>query len=228
MLRLIALLILSAGPASAEYVHNNLRMTLYHEVAHAVIDQHDVAQFGPEETAADTFALVLADRLHTEADMRALITDATKMARSDARSSFFDAWSEYMPADQRIAYAICIYYGLNPEMRRSTALALGMPLASLRSCTDRGASVRAAWSPLLNSIAPVAPQSSLKPATVGKALRLLGRDIDRVNAHIFLPRPIPVSSESCGEENAFYFHWDERIVFCTEMVDALLSQVRGR
>lgn len=228
MIRLVLLLLVMTTSARADFVLSNLRMTLYHEMAHAVIDQHEIPLHGPEETAADTFALVLADRLHSEADLRKMMIDSTAMSRIEAQADFFDAWAEYMPPAQRIAYAICVYYGLNPALRRQTALTLGLPLSRVDDCEDRGESVRAAWTPLLDSIAPTRPTVSLKPARIGKAIRLLGRDIDRLNAHVTLPRPIPVSSEPCGEENAFYYHWDERIVFCTEMVEALLAQARAQ
>lgn len=228
MIRLAILLLLLAAPARAEFVLSNLRMTLYHELGHAVIDQHDIALFGPEETAADTFALVLADRLHSETEMRRLMIDATRLSRIDAQSGFFDVWDEYMPRAQRLAYAICIYYGLNPDLRGQTARVLGMAPEQSDRCEDRGAAVRAAWTPILDRIAPTGPTRSLRPAATGKALRILGKDIDRLNRHITLPRAVPVEYEACGEDNAFYFHWDERIVFCSEMVEALRRHERDQ
>ncbi|GIT91289.1 hypothetical protein JANAI62_17450 [Jannaschia pagri] len=228
MIRLILLFVVLALPVRADFVLNNLRMTLYHELAHAVIDQHEVPLFGPEETAADTFALVLANRLHGEDEMTAMVQDMVAVYRADAARALFDPWAEYMPTPQRLAYAICLYYGQNPEVRRPLALAMGLRPDERRPCVERAASVTAAWGPVLDRIAPSEPTDSLRPARLGKALRLLGKDIARVNRTIALPRPIPVQTEACGEDNAFYYHFDERIVFCHEMVTTLRRRARDQ
>ena len=77
---------------------------------------------------------------------------------------------------------------------------------------------------MLDGLAPPSgaiPPISLIPARRGKILRLLAKDIDRINAVLVLPRPIQVIQVDCGEDNAFYFDIDERIELCSEMFDAL-------
>ena len=223
MLRLLFCLLVLAVPARADFVLSNLRMTLYHELGHAVIDQMNVPMFGPEENAADSFALVLANRLHSEAEMAVLIRDMTTLGRIEAGQELFDPWDEYMPGAQRMSRAICLYHGMNPTARAPLARALGMPSFMADECAEQSAVIQRAWGRILDAAAPPpgSQSQSLRPAVKGKALRLLAKDIDRVNAHVRLPRPIPVEWEDCGEDNAYYYHWDERIVFCSEMVDAL-------
>lgn len=214
-----------AGVARADFLANNLRFTLYHELGHAVIDQLSVPVFGTQETAADTFGMVLADRLHSEAEMTALIIDMTALARRETVSELFDPWDEYMPGAQRLARAICLFYGLNSESRRATARALGMPSASEEDCADDARVTRRAWHAILDGIGPDAPgQTALVPARRGKVLRVLADDIEKVNALMALPRPVPVTQTSCGEDNAFYYEIEERIEFCSEMLDALRAR----
>lgn len=226
----LVVLLLAGLPARADFVLNNLRFTLYHETAHAVIDQLDVALFGPEEVAADGFALVLADRMHDEATMRALIADVVTLGRADSAREVFDPWEDYMIGPQRLAWAVCVYYGLAPDLRADTARALGMPPARMPRCREAGVRLRAAWRPVLERLKPGPDHGGSFDVRLveraGKALRLLRPDLDRLDAMLSLPRKIPLLSEHCGEDNAFYYHTDERIVFCEEMVDAL--RVRRR
>ena len=230
MLRFMTLCLglLSAAPASADFVLNNLRFTLYHEVGHAVIDQLALPVYGPQENAADSFGLVLADRLHDEPEMQALIRDMTSLARQEAGEELFDPWGEYMPGPQRLSRAICLWFGLNPDIRGPGARALGMPEARRRECAAYGRSIQAAWSGVLRDLAPKSEtaevSSGLRPARRGKMLRLLKRDIERVNGVLALPRSVPVRQVDCGEDNAFYFQVDERIEFCAEMIDALRAR----
>lgn len=222
MIRVLLLLLLTARPAAADFVLSNLRFTLYHEVGHAVIDQARVPIFGPEETAADGFALVLADRLHPEAEMVDLIVEMTRLGRAEAAEELFEPWAEYMPGAQRTAWAICVWYGLDPRERGDLAHALGMPRDRDGDCAAAGRGLRAAWAPVLDRLRP-APgrEGTLTAGADGKALRLLERDIERLNAALALPQRTPMTVESCGQDNAYYYHYDDRIVFCSEMVEAL-------
>ncbi|MGB3553653.1 MAG: DUF4344 domain-containing metallopeptidase [Jannaschia sp.] len=233
MIRLTTVLLLLVGllpgAAQADFVRSNLRFTLYHELGHAVIDLAGVDRFGMEENAADSFALVLADRLHDENAFRAIITDMTALSRLAAEEELFDPWDEYMPEAQRLARAICLYYGLNPAVRRDTARALGMEPRSEEICAEHGVAIRAAWGPILDDLAPepgAAPVRTLRPARFGKALRLLAKDIERINTMLVLPERVDVETEDCGEDNAYYFRDDRRIVFCIEMLGALRRDAR--
>jgi hypothetical protein len=233
MFRIFALCLglLTAAPAAADFVLNNLRYTLYHELGHAVIDQLAVPVFGPEEDAADSFGLTLANRLHTEEEMRDIIRDMTTLARQESSEELFDPWGEYMPGPQRLSRAICLWFGLNPDARGDLARALGMPEANRSGCADYGRSIDAAWSGVFRQLAPKQDaepaRMSLRPARRGKMLRLLGDDIERVNDFLTLPRTVPVRQVDCGEDNAFYYQIDERIDFCAEMIDALRARKPG-
>ncbi len=223
-------LLLFASPARADFVQSNLRFTLFHEVGHAVIDQRQVRLFGPEETAADGFGIYLGHLLLSEGDMAEMISDMTWLARDEADEILFDPWAEYMPGSQRLAWAVCLYYGLAPDDRGPLARALGMPSDSKRACTEAGAMLDAAWRPILAELAPETPNAAptFRADRSSKALRLLAKDIDAVNQAIQLPRPVPVVAERCGEDNAYYYHIDERIAFCDEMTDALLLRAARR
>ena len=124
---LLCLGLVLASAARADYVASNLRFTLYHELGHAVIDQLALPVFGTQENAADSFAMVLADRLLSDAQMTVLIFDVTALARHETPTEQFDPWDEYMPGAQRLARAICLWFGLSPADRLETARALECP-----------------------------------------------------------------------------------------------------
>jgi hypothetical protein len=224
MWRALLLLVL-AGPAQADTIAGNLRFTLLHELGHAVIDQWKIAPFGPEEVAADGFALVAADRLMDEGQLAAMIEAVTLLSRQEAEAEAFDPWGDYMPGGQRLAFALCLYYGLRPEKRGPLARALGMPAERARPCAAQARTIRRAWAPVLTELTSGEGAGRLRPGR-GKAMRLLAKDLAWLNATLALRRDLPVVQEACGEDNAFYFPYDERIVICAEMVDALRRAVR--
>lgn len=227
MIRAAALLLglMAATPAAADFVLSNLRFTFYHEVGHAVIDQARVPLFGSGETAADGFGLFIAHRLHSEGEMREIITDMTRLGREEAQRELFDPWSDYMPGAQRTGRAICLWYGLKPNVRGDYARALGMPPEEERGCVEDARALRSAWTPILNDLRPEpGERGTLRVAAQGKALRLLAPDITRLNLEIALPRPTPMTVENCGQDNAYYYHYDDRIVICSEMLTELRRQ----
>ncbi|WGH80080.1 DUF4344 domain-containing metallopeptidase [Jannaschia ovalis] len=198
-------------------------MTLYHELGHAVIDQLELPVYGVEETAADVFALVLAERLHPEDELTEIMGDMIALMRVEAATELFDHWAQYMPAGQRLARAICLFYGAAPGLRGDQARAWGMPPAKAERCRSDGRDMRAAWGPVLDGLRPPSGRlaDSLRFDAGEKRLGRLRSDMKRVNRALDLPRPVPVVVEPCGEPNAFYFGDSERIVFCTEYLDEL-------
>lgn len=218
----LALAVACGGAARADFALNNMRHILYHEVGHAVIDQLDVALFGPEETAADGFAMVLADRLHGEEALGAIVSDHVRLARIEAERGAFDPWHEYMPGSQRLAWAICLYYGLEPERRGDLARALGLPPTREGACEKAGDRARAAWAPVFDRMAASAgSRPTLRPVGGGKAMRVLADAIEALDPVIVLPLPVTIEVERCGQDNAFYYVGDTRIAFCAELFHAL-------
>ena len=218
----LALALAPASPVHADFALNNLRHILFHEIGHAVIDQMEVAISGPEETAADGFAMVLADRLLDEGALRAQVSDVVRLARIEAEGEVFDPWHDYMPGAQRLAWAICVYYGLAPEARGDHARALGMPPWRAPACAEAGRRVRDAWAPTFETMrGAVGTAATFRSGARAKVLRLLAPDVEAVNRVIALPRPVPIGVEHCGEDNAFYYHDDERIAFCAELFPSL-------
>lgn len=220
---LAALLLVAAlaSPARADFVLNNLRFTLLHEAAHAVIDQWSLGLTGPEEIAADGLALMLAQRMMDPEALGALVEDVVALGRLDALGELHDPWEPYLPGAHRVAWTICVYHGLAPALHGDRARALGMPAPRGRRCAMDVVRMRAAWEPVLAKIRNRDGRTSFEAGRRGKALFLLKEDLLRLNREVTLPQPIPVLSERCGEDNAFYFHFDARIVFCDEMVEAL-------
>ncbi|WP_167766879.1 DUF4344 domain-containing metallopeptidase [Jannaschia formosa] len=222
MLRALLILLACAAPARADFVLDNLRFTLFHELGHAVIDQQEIKLFGPEEIAADGFALVLADRLLSAEAMASMMESITRLSRIEAQTEIFDPWAEYMPTSQRLAYAICLYHGLQPWRGGDHARALGLPPDLASPCEEIAGNLREAWRPIIALLDPETAQGRLRPGR-GKAVRLLAGDIRWINGNLGLSRDVPVAEEACDEDNAFYYRFDERIVMCAEMIDALIA-----
>lgn len=224
MIRGLLVWALTATAAQADFVINNLRYTLYHELGHAVIDLAEVPVFGMEENAADAFALVLADRLLSEAALAEMVWDVVALGRRETVVETFDPWDEYQPGGQRLARTICLYYGMGPDARLATARAMGMPTSSTFDCAEDATATARAWRTVLRDLAPepgATPVRSLRGGGRGKTIRLLEDDIDAINAVLVLPRPVPVTQARCGDDNAYYYTVEERIEFCAEMFDAL-------
>jgi hypothetical protein len=225
--RWLAILLAWPGAAAADPGLNVLRMTLYHEVGHAVIDQLDLPVYGMEENAADVFALALAQRLHSEAELAAILRDTTEAYRRDAAAELFDHWAQYMPAGQRLARQVCLWFGAEPDARADLARALGMPPEEARRCEIDAFDADAAWAPVLDGVRPdprdVTPTFRLP--LFDRRLGRLSRDVKRLNRVVKLPRTVPVDVEACGEANAYYYD-DGRIAICAELLDDLDRMAR--
>ncbi|MGR3362765.1 MAG: DUF4344 domain-containing metallopeptidase [Maritimibacter harenae] len=217
------------------YVEANVTETLYHELAHALIDILELPIYGPEEFAADTFATVLMNRLHDD-------TSVQRMAGDVARNYWLFAegagkhrddlalWDVHAPDLQRYYNFACLMYGADPDTRDDLVDIFGLPEARADTCEEEYALAARSWNEVLDGLATDAPGSSFRLDWVtdedSHLTRFVGREVARLNTAFVLPETINVSIIPCGESNAFYDPDLLEIQICTELGAELAAMAR--
>jgi len=212
------------------FVASNIRETLYHELAHLLVDQLDLALFGPEEFAADLFAAVMINRLHGEDTAVAMTYDIAAAydagaIKEHASGDLPEVWGVHGTNRQRYYNFVCMMYGANAGERTDTARELGLPSERAETCEEEYRLAAQAWGDVLDRIGDGAPGTSLQmdwTLDSGGALsRFVREEVDQLNRIMALPRETMVSVIPCDEINAFYDPGPPEILICTELADHL-------
>ncbi len=207
------------------FIESNVLETLYHEMAHALIDKMDLPVFGPEEYAADFFAAVLLDRVHDQDTTRQLVADVLASYRHDGSQGGHVAWDEHGSAMQRYYNLACLYYGADPEGRKGALAAFSLPDDRADTCPSEYELASFAWERVLEELAEEAPGDSITLDWYldkdSHLTRYVTREIEALNRMLVLPEPIVVSVIPCGEVNAYYDPDKSEIIICTELSDHL-------
>ncbi len=211
------------------FVESNIAETLYHELGHALIDKLDLPVFGPEEFAADMFALVMINELHTEADVLQIAYDVAAAYQAGAvkerSASATDMWDLHGTDAQRYYNVACMIYGADPDNRAEVIRKLDLPDARAETCAEEYALTYHAWKGVLEQVATNAPGQSLKVDWVLNAesplTRFVNKEVDQLNQIMTLPEDVAVSVIPCDEPNAFYDPFESEIIICTELGDDL-------
>lgn len=211
------------------FVNSNVAETLYHELAHALIDKLDLPVFGPEEFAADMFALVMINELHSEAEVRQIAYDVAAAYQAGAvkehRASDSAMWDLHGTDEQRYYNVACMIYGADPDIRGDIARDLDLPDERAETCPEEYTNLSDAWNGVLDQVAAGAPAQTLhvdwtlndeNPTT-----QFVMDEVDRLNRIMALPEDVAVSIIPCDEANAFYDSWESEIIICTEFGDYL-------
>jgi len=228
----------SADPAM-EYVRDNLRATLYHELAHALIDMMELPVLGQEEDAADVLSALMIHTRHPEAE-------AVRIARNSSLSFAYDAeeleasgvelefWGEHGPALQRYYNTICIFYGANPQARDEFATDLGLPEGRADYCPGEYRLATRSWTPILDQIREAEKNNSIGyrqdtntdvGRSAGKSLQIM---IDELNSDFSLPGRLEIALKRCnGEERGYQAFYSfgaggpNKITFCRDYIQEL-------
>ncbi len=207
------------------FIESNVLETLYHEMAHALIDKMDLPVFGPEEFAADFFAAILLDLVHDAETTRQLVEDVLAAYRYDAENGSFPPWGEHGSAMQRYYNLACLYYGADPEGRKGALRAFDLPESRAERCAEEYEQASFAWGGVLEELAEEAPGSSITLDWVldrdSHLTRYVVEEMAALNRMLVLPEPIVVSVIPCGEVNAYYDPGKDEIIMCTELAEYL-------
>ncbi|MBV7377700.1 DUF4344 domain-containing metallopeptidase [Maritimibacter dapengensis] len=217
------------------YVEANVAETLYHELAHALIDAIDLPIYGPEEYAADMFAVVMMNRLHSDGEIMQMapLIAANYLwfaDRSGQTVGDLDLWDVHGPDLQRYYNFSCMVYGSGPDTRRDILQLSSLPEERVETCKDEYEQTARAWGIVLDAHATSTPGNSLRMDWVAEPESHLARFVtsvvDEVNATIQLPATINVSVIPCGQSNAYYDPDYAEIQICTELANDLASRAR--
>lgn len=210
------------------FVASNVRETMYHELAHLLIDQLELSLFGPEEFAADFFASLMINRLHPEPEAVAMTYDVAAAYDAGALTEVSISpamWSVHGTDRQRYYNFVCMMYGANAEGRDDVARELGLPWERAETCEAEYGMAARAWGEVLDQIATDTPGTSLRMDwsldTKSPLSRFVEAEVKRLNEVLVLPRETAVSVIPCEEVNAFYDPGPPEILICTELGDYL-------
>jgi hypothetical protein len=225
---------LPADPAAARFVASNLVAVFYHELGHALIDVLMLPVVGSEEDAADTFAALLIHRLQPDAAAAVLVADAALGFRLYAReeappdSAFRDS---HALDNARGEALVCLYHGADPAAHARLTASLGLSAGRQERCTRSFAEAATAWDAMLSGHPPQDGGRGLRlavPADRDAYTRLIGAEVEAINAEFGLPIWVDVTVERCGEANAFYDLRGRRIVMCLEYAEDLARLFAAR
>lgn len=219
----------------SRFVASNIRETIYHELAHLLIDQLELPVFGPEEFAADLFATVMINRLHAEEAIVAITYDVAAAydagaTKENDRGAGPAMWGVHGTDRQRYYNFVCMMYGANPDERDDIARELGLPDERAETCEEEYALTARAWGQVLDQIAENAPGASMKMDWVldpdSPLARFVEAEMAGLNEIMTLPRETSVSVIPCEEINAYYDPGPPEILICTELGEHLAELTR--
>jgi len=211
------------------FIVNEMIVTLYHEMGHALIDVLQLPVLGKEEDAADQLSVVLMNDLSDEESVAAALSSAAiGYALQDeqrAAGAKEPAYAREHSLDmQRYFNVVCLFYGANPEKRQQLADKLRLPAERAEHCPTEWAAATGPWDALLQNVTLGDGKFGLETAEgqVGLPLaNVLAEEVNSINERIGLPQKITVIVADCGEAKAFYTPENHSITMCNEYAQYL-------
>ncbi len=220
-----------------EFAFNAMIHVLHHEIGHALIDQFEIPVIGQEEDAADGFATVAV--LETYDDPQPILLDAAaswfamhaEQTAEGYEPTYFDLHDLNIQRAYRI---ICVAHGYDPNTFAAAAKEVELPEDRLETCVDDADQAVASWDKLLSNayrnedgpggkvtLSVVAlPEFSdvTKRLDENGAASEITKWLDETYNW---PKPITVTFDTCGEENAFYDPSEVKVIMCYEFITYL-------
>ncbi len=218
---------------SKDFIASNLIAIFYHELGHALIDVMKLPIYGQEEDAADVLsALLVHDTFEEEAAVRVAYATAYGFLREHesnaARGGEVAYWDVHSPDLKRYFTFVCLFYGANPNIRKSVARELNLPDARRETCEDEYAQAAESWGPVMQALEENGAGRSMRfladyrADVYGKlAADVISEKVKTMNATMSLPKRLLVRVEACGTSNAFYNPKTREIIMCTEFARSL-------
>lgn len=219
-----------------EFAVNNSLFTLYHEVAHLLIDKLGLPVLGREEDAADNIATWILLQKKTPDANDALI-DAARGWRltGDSFDNIFtddDYASGYSPERQRSLQIVCMMVGADGAAFRQVADRYAIHSARQDTCfydynmLDRS----------MRGLLPANDKGTrvdVRYRNGGSHLRLAERifrnsgifdDVaEEIRQGYRIDGRVRFTAKSCGEPNAFYDPQTVEIIFCYELMQDFID-----
>lgn len=240
-MRCLLAFLLAVTPALAqddeivEIVFSNAEHTLWHESAHMLIAELNLAVLGQEEDAADSFATLM---MLAEEDPAARIERLLDVAElwivsheRDEAEGIEPAYYDGHDLDaQRGLRVICFLAGEGPGRAHELIGDWGLPADRAETCEEDYNLALDGWERLLEPF--------LRPDTTHgngniiqtryeagpwrdllREIELLELVAESLSYEYNLPRGLTMVAESCGEANAFWDPEARRVTLCYELLD---------
>lgn len=215
---------------------NNSLFTLYHEVAHLLIDRLALPVLGKEEDAADNFATwILLEQKSPDANQT--LEDAAEGWILTGRSydDYFggdDYASGYSPDRHRAMQIVCLMVGADRAAFRNVANAYDIPAERQQTCLydfeliDRslGRLLSASGSGTRVEVTYHDGGTRLRLAErVFRGSGIFDRVADEVRQSYRIDGRVKFTARRCGESNAFYDPATTEIIFCYELMEDFMQ-----
>ena len=234
---------------SFRFVLANVRFTVMHELAHALIEVLQIPVLGHEEDAADQMAatawLMPHDDHQLQLDEMIMAADAWRLewALRQFQAHDIDCWSDHALDIQRFFNIACLIYGSDPDALEVVRKSLGLPIERAWFCQDEYQKSAHALNWIIDRHAPrtdsaqswlsieyeqPATQQRAKILAALKAEQVLEEIVERAIVLIHIDEPIRIVMANCGDPGAFWRSEIRELVFCNELLDRfyLLAQLR--
>ncbi len=215
---------------------NNSLFTLYHEVAHLLIDKLALPVLGKEEDAADNIATwILLQKNTPEANLALEDAAVGWVLTGQSYGDYFagdDYASGYSPDRHRAMQIICLMVGADRTAFRSIASAYDIPSERQHTCLFDYELVNRSLGQLIaegNS----GTQVNVTYHDGGRRLRLAERafrgsgifdDVaEELRRGYRLEGRVRFTARRCGEANAFYDPATAEIIFCYELMQDFMQ-----
>lgn len=215
---------------------NNSLFTLYHEMAHLLIDKLSLPVLGREEDAADNIATWTLLNKNTPEANRALEDSAEGwMATGEHyQPEYYDedyAYG-YSPDRHRALQIVCLMVGadssafrrlansyeIQPERQNSCRLDYGLIDRSVKAVLDKeGTGSR------VNVVYEEAGSHLRLAERIFRTSGIFEEVAEEVRKGYRLNGRVKFTAEQCGEPNAFYDQSTSEVIFCYELMDEFLG-----
>lgn len=227
-------------PRAFEYVRTNIISTVYHEMAHALIDTMEIPVYGQEEDAADVFSVVMVEAAYSEQEALRINQGAARGFESDhvLRVKKGREWNwadEHGPDMQRYFNIVCLTYGAHTRARKAFAKDMKLPDDRAEFCNEEYDVALNAWMPIIDQLRSdknsrnIRFQHAVRSALHVRTAELISNELKAFNKVYHLPARLRVSVERCGKERSFYAYYAanrKKITICTNYIDELYRDGR--
>ncbi|SMQ62373.1 Putative metallopeptidase [Devosia lucknowensis] len=215
---------------------NNGLFTLYHEVAHLLIDKLGLPVLGKEEDAADNIATWILLNKNTP-DANQTLEDAVDgwVLTGQHYGDYFeglDYVSGYSPDRHRAMQIACLMIGADGSAFRSVARAYNIPQERQQSCFYDFEMMNQTLDGLLADTG-TGTRVDVTYHDGGTRLRLAERVLrgsgifdsvaEEVRKGYRLDGRVKFTAKRCGESNAFYDTNTTEVIFCYELMEEFLQ-----
>jgi putative metallopeptidase DUF4344 len=220
-----------------DFVTGNLVFVVLHEIGHALISDMQIPMLGPEEDAADYFAIVELLEIGSELSHRVLVDAAEgwflnhRRGRREKEPLYFH--NEHGLDKQRAYRIVCIMVGSDPEGFKDLARDTNLPEDRQETCRRDYESAVSSWRAVLQAHLRSGDQSrTMINVAYGNGngkfdmfakgfsiIRLLNVLADHISDELVFPQSFTLDMETCGVINAAWFASARKVTLCYELAD---------